>query len=85
LHYLVHFVSRVPPDSESEAARDLHAREKARALELKDRGVWTDIRHPVGQPAWSCVFDVSSNDELHQILSGLPMFPYLDIEVVPLR
>jgi muconolactone D-isomerase len=27
---------------------------------------------------------VDSNDELHEILWGLPLFGYMDIEVVPL-
>jgi muconolactone D-isomerase len=30
------------------------------------------------------VFDVDSNDELHEILSGLPLFPYMAIHVTPL-
>lgn len=30
------------------------------------------------------VFDVTSNDELHDLLSGLPLFPYMDIHVTPL-
>jgi muconolactone delta-isomerase len=28
--------------------------------------------------------DVESHDELHQILSGLPLFPYMDVQVTPL-
>lgn len=38
----------------------------------------------VGEYANYSVFDVESNDELHQILSGLPLFPYMDIHVTPL-
>ncbi len=30
------------------------------------------------------IFDVSGNDELHTILSGLPLFPYMEIKVTPL-
>ena len=30
------------------------------------------------------IFDVASNDELHQLLSGLPLFPYMQIKVKPL-
>ena len=30
------------------------------------------------------VLDVGSVDELHELLSGLPLFPYLDIRVTPL-
>jgi muconolactone D-isomerase len=30
------------------------------------------------------VFDVADNDELHTLLSGLPLFPFMDIKVTPL-
>ena len=30
------------------------------------------------------VFDVAGNDELHALLAGLPLFPYMDIAVTPL-
>ena len=38
----------------------------------------------MGEYANFSVFDVESNDELHQILSGLPLFPYMHIHVTPL-
>jgi muconolactone D-isomerase len=87
LQYLVHMVSRLPHgiESESEIAKDLWAREKARAGELKEQGVWSDITHPVGIDSWSCIFNASSNDELNKVISSLPLFPYLEIDVVPLR
>jgi muconolactone D-isomerase len=37
-----------------------------------------------GRYANVSVLDVSSVDELHELLSGLPLFPYLDIRVTPL-
>jgi muconolactone D-isomerase len=30
------------------------------------------------------IFDCESNDELHQLLSSLPMFPYFSVKIVPL-
>jgi muconolactone D-isomerase len=87
LQYLVRMVSRLPHgiESESEVAKDLWEREKARAGELKEQGVWSDITHPVGLDSWSCIFNAASNDDLHQVISSLPLFPYLEIDVVPLR
>lgn len=32
----------------------------------------------------AAIFDVSSNDELHQLLQGLPLFPFMTIHVTPL-
>jgi muconolactone D-isomerase len=38
----------------------------------------------VGEYANFSILDVDSNDQLHQLLSGLPLFPYREIEVTPL-
>jgi muconolactone D-isomerase len=38
----------------------------------------------VGEYANYSVFDVASNDELHDLLQGLPLFPYMEIQVTPL-
>ena len=38
----------------------------------------------VGEYANVSIFDVESNDALHELLSGLPLFPYMDITVTPL-
>ncbi len=37
-----------------------------------------------GQYANISVFDVGSHDELHAILSTLPLFPFMEISVTPL-
>jgi muconolactone D-isomerase len=45
------------------------------------------IQHPwrvVGQYSNLSIFDVETNDELHDLLSGLPLYPYMQIEVTPL-
>ncbi|TCN32713.1 muconolactone delta-isomerase [Kribbella orskensis] len=34
----------------------------------------------VGEYANVSTFDVDNNDELHDLLAGLPLFPYLDIQ-----
>jgi muconolactone D-isomerase len=38
----------------------------------------------VGEYSNVSVFDVASNDELHELLAGLPLFPWMDIRVTPL-
>ena len=62
----------------------LIAREKAYSQELQRAGKWPEIWRIVGEYANFSIFDVESNDELHQILSGLPLFPYMKIHVTPL-
>jgi muconolactone D-isomerase len=84
MRYLVHMVVRLPHDIDPAVAEDVRSREKARALELQRAGVWPHLWRVVGQYANYSVFDVASNDELHELLISLPLFPYMDIEVIPL-
>ena len=75
---------RLPHDLDEEARADLLAREKAYAQDLQRAGTWPHLWRVVGEYANISVFDVDSNDELHQLLSGLPLFPYMDITVMAL-
>jgi muconolactone D-isomerase len=62
----------------------LKAEEKARAEALQREGKWVHLWRIAGQYANISVFDVGSHDELHAILSGLPLFPFMEIAVTPL-
>ncbi len=58
---------------------------RARVLAGAQRdGRWPHLWRVAGRYANVSVLDVSSVDELHELLSGLPLFPYLDIRVTPL-
>ena len=65
-------------------ADEIKAREKAYSQELQRSGKWQQIYRVVGEYANYSIFDVDSNDELHALLSGLPLFPYMRIAVTPL-
>ncbi|MBB4184282.1 muconolactone D-isomerase [Sinorhizobium terangae] len=75
---------RIPHDLPSDAAAEIIAREKAYAQELQRSGKWRHIWRIAGQYANYSVFDVKDNAELHEVLSGLPLFKFMDIEVTPL-
>ena len=75
---------RIPLDLDPDVRADLVARERAYAQELQRSGVWPHIWRIVGEYSNFSVFDVAGNDELHELLSGLPLFPYMDIHVTPL-
>ena len=60
------------------------AREKAYSQQLQRSGKWPHIWRIVGEYSNFSIFDVESNDELHTLISGLPLFPYMDIHVTPL-
>ena len=74
----------IPGDLDPQVRDELIAREKAYSQDLQRHGKWPHIWRIVGEYANYSIFDVDSNDELHQILSGLPLFPYMKIQVTPL-
>ena len=75
---------QLPTELDPEERDALVAREKAYAQELQRAGLWVHLWRIVGEYANISIFEVDSNDELHAILSGLPLFPYMRIHVTPL-
>ncbi|MFC5065282.1 muconolactone Delta-isomerase [Actinomycetospora atypica] len=84
MQFLVRMDVRLPHDMSQEVADDLRARERERALEIQRSGRWPELWRIVGQYANYSRFDVASGDELHELLSSLPLFPYMQIEVTAL-
>ena len=63
---------------------ELLAREKAYSQELQRVGKWVHLWRVVGAYSNLSVFDVADNEELHQLLWNLPLFPYMTMTVTPL-
>jgi muconolactone D-isomerase len=82
--FLVHMEVRLPADMPAAEADDIKARERAYAQELQRDGRWVHLWRIAGRYANASVFDVASGDELHELLSSLPLFPYMDITVTAL-
>lgn len=82
--YHVRMDVRIPLDMDTDIKADLVASEKAYAQEVQRSGRWPHLWRVVGEYANVSIFDVESNDALHEVLSGLPLFPYMDITVTPL-
>ena len=74
----------IPADLPAAVADEIKAREKAYSQDLQRSGKWRHIWRIAGEYANYSVFDVESNDELHTILSGLPLFPYMTMQVTAL-
>ncbi|MFD6274423.1 muconolactone Delta-isomerase [Streptomyces sp. NPDC060209] len=74
----------IPRDLAPEVRADLVAREKVYCQELQKSGQWVHLWRWVGRYANISVFDVTDNEALHRILWGLPLFPYMKIDVAPL-
>ena len=82
--FLVRMDVNIPRDLPVAQANEIKAREKAYSQDLQRDGRWKSIWRVVGEYANYSIFDVGSNDELHQLLSGLPLFPFMKIDVTPL-
>jgi muconolactone D-isomerase len=66
---------------DGERAAALKAEEKAMSQKLQREGVWRHLWRIAGRYANVSVFDVDSPAHLHDVLSQLPLFPYMQIEV----
>ena len=75
---------RLPPTMPAELADTLKQQEKALAQTLQDAGQWRHLWRIAGQYANVSIFDVAGNEELHALLMSLPLYPYMQIEVMPL-
>lgn len=82
--YCVHMDVSVPRDIDPAVFDRLKAEEKARAAVLQQQGKWVHLWRVVGRYANISVFDVADHDELHTILSTLPLFPFMQISVTAL-
>lgn len=82
--YLVRMDVNIPLDMPTERADAIKAEEREYSQELQRDGRWPHLWRVVGEYSNYSVFDVADNDELHTLLSGLPLFPYMDIKVTPL-
>jgi muconolactone D-isomerase len=75
---------RLPPDMDPALADELRAREREYSQARQREGRWPHLWRVAGRYANVSILDVGSADELHELLSGLPLFPYLDVHVTPL-
>lgn len=82
--FMVEMDVRIPHDLPAETVDDIKAKEKQYSQELQRSGKWAHIWRIVGEYKNISIFDVDGNDELHTLLSGLPLFPYMEIKVTAL-
>ncbi|PJI96319.1 muconolactone delta-isomerase [Acidovorax sp. 69] len=82
--FMVEMIVQIPSTLAPEVADEIKRKEKAYSQRLQQDGKWRHLWRVVGEYANVSIFDVASNDELHTVLSGLPLFPYMQIKVTPL-
>ena len=74
----------IPHDADSKHIDKLRAEEKERAEQLQRDGTWRHLWRIVGEYANISIFDVESSNQLHDVLTSLPLFPFMQIKVTPL-
>lgn len=82
--FQVEIVVQIPHDLDSEKIKDLGAAEVERAKTLQREDKWLHIWRIVGKSANISIFNVMDGAELHEILTSLPLYPYMKIKVIAL-
>jgi muconolactone D-isomerase len=75
---------RLPYDFPAEKDEALKHTERARAQELQRAGIWRHLWRVAGRYSNVSIFDVAGPQDLHDILSSLPLFPFMDMRITPL-
>jgi muconolactone D-isomerase len=82
--FKVEMTVHIPHDADAVQIAALKAEEKARSQELQRLGIWVHLWRVVGMYRNVSIFDVTDGGELHDILTTLPLFPFMEISVTPL-
>lgn len=82
--FKVEMTVNIPPSLPKAEADEIKAKEKAYSQQLQREGKWLHIWRVAGLYANVSIFDVADNQELHDLLTALPLYPYMDISVQPL-
>ena len=77
----VEMTVHLPHDMDAERAARLKADEKAMSQKLQEEGGWRHLWRIAGYYANISIFDVESPAQLNDVLSQLPLFPYMAVEV----
>ena len=75
---------RIPHNSDQAKIKQLSVQETEMARKLQHDGRWRHIWRVAGKWANISIFDVADAAELHEILTSLPLFSYMDVVVTPL-
>jgi muconolactone D-isomerase len=82
--YHVRMDVHVPHDIDGDRFERLRVEERQRAQDLQREGKWRHLWRIAGMYSNISIFDVADHDELHALLSTLPLFPFMRIAVTPL-
>jgi muconolactone D-isomerase len=84
MEWLVHTQNRLTAELSAEERDRLRTAERARAMELRAEGVLRKLWRTPGRPGTVALYECRDATHLHDTLSSLPMFPWLEVSVEPL-
>ena len=76
---------RIPHGADPVRIDELKRVEKERSQTLQREGKWRHLWRMSGQYSNISIFDVADTQELHDLVSTLPLFPFMEISVTPLN
>ncbi|HAT1572077.1 muconolactone Delta-isomerase [Kluyvera cryocrescens] len=82
--FKVEMTVNIPASLPKDQTDAIKAEEKAYSQRLQREGKWLHIWRVAGLYANVSIFDVADNQELHDILTGLPLYPFMTMSVQPL-
>lgn len=84
MEFLARIEQDIPPDMDPERLAEVKEAERVRGEELVSAGKLRRIWRAPGRRAVFALYRVDSTNELHEILSSLPLFPWMDIQITAL-
>lgn len=82
--FMVEMTVNVPHDIDKQAFEALKAAEKAYSQKLQREGKWRHLWRVAGRYANVSILDVADAAELHDIMTSLPLYPFMDVQVTAL-
>jgi len=82
--FQVQITIQIPYGADRAEVEKLSAAEIEQVKQLQRDGKWLHIWRVAGKWANTSILDLESGDELHHLLSSLPLFPYMKVDVIPL-
>ncbi|WP_433888448.1 muconolactone Delta-isomerase [Streptomyces sp. CA-111067] len=84
MEWLVHTHNRLPAQTPAAERERLRVAERERAMELRAQGVLRKLWRTPGSAGTVALYECRDATHLHEALSSLPMFPWLEVSVEPL-
>lgn len=81
MEFLVRTVNRMPPETPDEVRASLRSAERARAAQLREAGILKRLWRIPGTTAAVGLYQAPDATALHDAISSLPMWPWMEVTV----